>query len=297
MMKYQVDNAVIMAAGLSSRFAPISYEKPKALITVKGEVLIERQIKQLREAGIQQIIIVVGYMKEKFMYLKEKFNIIIVENPDYNTRNNNASIYVVKKYLRNSYICSADNYFSINPFEKEVDDSYYAAVYAEGETDEWCMMTDEDGIIKEVTIGGNQSWYMLGHVFWSEKFSAKFVNILNEVYEKEETKGKLWESIFIEHIEQLPMKIRKYQSDEIYEFDSLDELRQFDTSYIKDSHSEILKKIAYTTSCKESEIIHITPVKDGLGNAIGIEFDLKGMIFHYLYNEQKVIQGKYIESE
>lgn len=44
----KVKNAVIMAAGTSSRFAPLSYEKPKALIRVKGEVLIERQIMQLR---------------------------------------------------------------------------------------------------------------------------------------------------------------------------------------------------------------------------------------------------------
>ena len=35
-MAYKVENAVIMAAGLSSRFAPLSYEKPKALITVRG---------------------------------------------------------------------------------------------------------------------------------------------------------------------------------------------------------------------------------------------------------------------
>ena len=49
-MAYKVENAIIMAAGLSSRFAPLSYEKPKALITVKGEVLIERQIRQLKEA-------------------------------------------------------------------------------------------------------------------------------------------------------------------------------------------------------------------------------------------------------
>lgn len=48
-----VDNAVIMAAGTSSRFAPISYEKPKALINVKGEILIERQIKQLYDVGIK----------------------------------------------------------------------------------------------------------------------------------------------------------------------------------------------------------------------------------------------------
>ena len=41
-----VDNAVIMAAGTSSRFAPLSYERHKGLTEVRGEVLIERQIRQ-----------------------------------------------------------------------------------------------------------------------------------------------------------------------------------------------------------------------------------------------------------
>ena len=39
----KVDNAIIMAAGTSSRFAPLSFERPKALIEVRGEILIERQ--------------------------------------------------------------------------------------------------------------------------------------------------------------------------------------------------------------------------------------------------------------
>ena len=52
-MGYKVDNAIIMAAGTASRFAPLSYERPKALIEVKGEILIERQIRQLMEAGIR----------------------------------------------------------------------------------------------------------------------------------------------------------------------------------------------------------------------------------------------------
>lgn len=43
--KYKVDNAVIMAAGMSTRLAPLSYETPKALLNVHGEVLIERQIR------------------------------------------------------------------------------------------------------------------------------------------------------------------------------------------------------------------------------------------------------------
>ena len=49
----KVDNAIIMAAGTSSRFAPLSFERPKALIEVRGEILIERQIRQLRKDGIE----------------------------------------------------------------------------------------------------------------------------------------------------------------------------------------------------------------------------------------------------
>ena len=60
---YKVNNAVILAAGMSTRFAPLSYEKPKGLLNVKDEILIERQIKQLHSVGIKDITLVVGYMK------------------------------------------------------------------------------------------------------------------------------------------------------------------------------------------------------------------------------------------
>jgi len=56
-------NAIILAAGKSDRFAPFTYEKPKGLFIVRGEVLIERQIEQLIEAGVKEIYIVIGYMK------------------------------------------------------------------------------------------------------------------------------------------------------------------------------------------------------------------------------------------
>lgn len=63
---YKVKNAIIMAVGMSSRFSPFSYEKTKGLLMVEGEILIEREIKPLYDAGIEDITIVVGYMKEKF---------------------------------------------------------------------------------------------------------------------------------------------------------------------------------------------------------------------------------------
>ena len=182
-MSYRVDNAIIMAAGTSSRFAPLSYEKPKALTEVKGEILIERQIRQILDAGIKDVIIVTGYKKEQLEYLKQKFGVKLVENTEYLTRNNNSTINAAKDLLNNSYICSSDNYFAQNPFETEVDDSYYAAVYSGGPTQEWCLTEDADGYIDSVKIGGSDAWYMLGHTFWNEKFSRAFLDILEDTYD------------------------------------------------------------------------------------------------------------------
>ena len=283
-MAYKVDNAVIMAAGTASRFAPLSYERPKALIQVKGEVLIERQIRQLQEAGVPQIYVVVGYMKEHFQYLADKFGVTILDNDSYLTRNNNGSIYAAKDYIRNSYICSSDNYFNENPFESEVDDSYYAAVYAEGKTAEWCMTEDADGYINSVQIGGSNAWYMLGHVFWNEDFSKKFLALLEQIYNLPETADKLWEKIFMEHLDMLKMKIRKYPESFIFEFDTLDELRTFDESYMDDTRSEILKSIAARLGVCQRELVEVHAFKDKTNAAAGVRLKVKGKTFEYHYD-------------
>ena len=282
----KVDNAIIMAAGTASRFAPLSFEKPKALIEVRGEVLIERQIKQLRDAGIHEIVIVTGYKAEQFEYLKEKFGVVLVENKDFLTRNNNASIYVSRGYLKNSYICSSDNYFLNNPFESEVDESYYASVYVEGNTNEWCI-EEQDEYIKNVVVGGKDSWVMMGHVFWLETFSKKFLSILEREYERPDTADKLWETIYIEHINELSMKIRKYPSDFIFEFDTLDELRAFDSSYKVNTRSSILKRAAKELCCREEDIENVKAFKDKDNAAAGFTFEV-GKKYKYYYKTESL---------
>lgn len=278
--EFKVDNAIIMAAGLSSRFAPLSYERPKALLEVKGEILIERQIRQLKEAGIDNITIVVGYMKEKFYYLKDKFNVDIVVNEEYKVRNNNSTLYLVRDRLKNSYICSSDNYFVDNVFEKYVYDSYYSSVFEENETDEYCITVDDDNTISYVTVGGENAWIMLGHVYFSKEFSKRFTDILVKEYDEPGVDSMLWEDIFIRHLGELRMNKREYKKGEILEFDSLDDLRDFDESYKYDSRSQVIKNICSILKCKEADVKNIVPIKKGLTN-ISFKFLVDGKAYVY----------------
>lgn len=283
----KIDNAVIMAAGTSSRFAPLSYERHKALTEVRGEVLVEREIRQLKEAGIHEIYLVTGYKAGQFAYLQNLFGVTLIHNPEYLTRNNNGSIWAARDVIRNTYICSADNYFAGNPFEKEANGSYYAAMYARGETDEWCM-TEEDGLIASVEIGGREAWYMMGHVFWDRGFSARFLDILKEEYDRPETKDKLWEDIYIEHIAELPMRMKKYPEGFICEFDTLDELRKFDPAYIEDTHSSILKQIARELGVTEKDLVKIKAYKESDNAAAGFTFCCCGKKYKYSYEHQSL---------
>ena len=263
---YAVDNAVILAAGLSSRFAPISYERPKGLLKVRGEVLIERQIEQLKAAGVTDIVVVVGYKKESFFYLEDKYGVKIMINREYAERNNNSSLMLVREILGNTYICSSDNYFEENPFERHVWKAYYAAQHAEGETKEWCLKAGAHDRITKVEIGGWDAWFMIGHAYFDRAFSARFREILEAEYDLPQTRDKLWEQLYADHIKELDMAIRRYDPSTIHEFDSLDELRDFDPLFLENLDSEIFDNIVAVLGCKKSEIRDVYPLKQGLTN-------------------------------
>lgn len=263
---YAVENAIIMAAGLSSRFAPISYERPKGTLIVRGEVLIERQIEQLQEAGITDITVITGYKKEAFYYLEDKYGVNIIVNNAYAEWNNSYSLYLAREILGNTYICSSDNYFSENPFESHVWKAYYATEYSEGETKEWCITTGARDRITKVEIGGKDAWYMIGHVFFDREFSEHFREILEAEINLPQTRSKLWENLYIEHIKEFDMQIRRYETPIIFEFDSLDELRAFDPMFLQNLDSEIFDNIEPVLHCKRSEIHDIYPLKQGLTN-------------------------------
>ena len=118
-------NAVILAAGFGMRMVPINTSVPKALLEVNGEILIERLIHQLHEAGVEDIYVVVGFMKERFEYLIDDFGVELVVNTEYSTKNNLYSLSLVADKLSNSYIVPGDLWCESNPFDSNELYSWY----------------------------------------------------------------------------------------------------------------------------------------------------------------------------
>ena len=276
---YKVDGALIMAAGFGSRFVPLTFETPKGLLEVFGERMIERQIKQLHAVGITDITIVVGYLKEKFDYLIDKYQVKLLYNPEYASKNNLATIYHAREILRgkNMYILSSDNWMRNNMYHAYECGAWYATSYMEGDTSEWCVKTNKKGRITSVSIGGQNCHVLYGPAFFSKEFSEQFLPIINEYYHRPGTEQFYWENAAVEA--DLELYANPQPEHQIYEFENLEELRLFDPKYQNHSDNEAMILVSRVFHVPEGDITNIRCLKAGMTNKSFL-FELKGS--HYI---------------
>lgn len=277
---YRVNSVVILAAGMGTRIAPLSFEKPKALLTVQGEVLIERQIRQIREAGIRHITVVTGYMRESLFYLKDEFGVDLVFAPDYAERNNHASLVRASDSLGNSFIVSGDQYFRDNPFRSFMYESSCVAVQTEGDTRERILETDKNGYVTASHFGGGAGLCAVGPVYLEASDSQKLVSIIREEYDLPETKNKFWEQFLLERITEFPLKAQVLPEGAIWEFDSYEDLCSFDADFFLNVDSRIVDNICRVVGCERSAIAGVSPIKEGISN-LSFLFTVDGEGFVY----------------
>lgn len=263
---FAVESAVILAAGVGARIAPFSYERPKALLRVKGEVLIERIIRQLKESGVPKIVVVVGYMRESLFYLEEKFDVELVTSVDYANRNNHSSLLRAKNHLGRSYVLSADQYFSDNIFKPYVYETTCTAVFIEGPTKERALTIDRTGHVCDSYMGGTDEFCAIGPMFLDQQTSEKLVSIIEKAFDKPGTAGRLWESFLLDNLDQFSLAVKEIPSSTIHEFDFFNDLCAFDTDFIENVDSSILDNICRVFKCDRDSISGIDPIKEGLTN-------------------------------
>lgn len=271
--RYKVDQALILAAGFGSRFVPLSFDTPKGLLKVYNERMVERQIKHLQEAGIYDITIVVGYLKEKFEYLIDKYGVKLLYNPEYSTKNTIATVYHARHllYNKNTYILSSDNWIRHNMYHTYEPHSWYSSVFMEGKTGEYVLHTKANGNIKSIEVGGRDAYVMYGSVYFDRDFANAFLPILEEYYHKPGSAGMYWEDVWKEILDKkLPfdssMYINIQDSDNVYEFENLEELRAFDEYYNHTSDNEAMHLISKVFHVSEDKIHGLRCLKSGMTN-------------------------------
>jgi choline kinase len=94
-------NAIILAAGVARRLAPLTDKTHKALLPVGGRPVLARMLTALAESGIRETVIVVGHCADQVRALGGRLGrmaIRYVDNPQY-TKGSVLSLYAARAYL------------------------------------------------------------------------------------------------------------------------------------------------------------------------------------------------------
>ncbi len=89
-----IKTAVIMAAGMGTRFGSMTEERPKGFIEAGGQPMVVRSIETLISCGIERIIIGTGYLREAYEELAKRYpQIVCCFSPRYAETNSMYTLY------------------------------------------------------------------------------------------------------------------------------------------------------------------------------------------------------------
>ena len=256
--QHRPQQATILAAGYGLRMVPINTEEPKGLLEVHGEPLIERIIRQLHEVGITDIQIVVGFMKEHYEYLIDKYSVQLIVNSHYSDRNNIYSLYLAKDRLANGYIIPCDIWFKNNPFSTFEDPSWYLFGDKLNLNSHWYVTKSSK--VKYIAQPGNS---MIGISYINKDDATILADNLDKIIE-EMKYDAFWEDALIDKKKFL-INGRIIPNSEHAEINSYEELLELDSDsdHLK---TETIKIIEDTLKVNKKDIHNIKTLKKGMTN-------------------------------
>ena len=254
-------NAIILAAGFGMRMVPINMETPKGLLEVKGETLIERLIRQLHEVGIRQIYIVVGFMKEHYEYLIDTYQVELIVNSDYTTKNNLYSLEKALPYLSGSYIIPCDIWCRQNPFSQTELYSWYMINERKSDGSPVRVNKRKELVLTEKNTAGNS---MVGISYLCEAQAKIVRNRVKTLCESGTKPDAFWEDALYQDSHMI-VQARMVPSSDVIEINTYEQLRDLDSNS-NNLQSETISLIANILNVTPEAVTEITILKKGMTN-------------------------------
>lgn len=254
-------NAIILAAGFGMRMVPINTQTPKALIEIDGETLIERIIKQLHEVGIKNIYIVVGFMKEQFEYLIDEYDVELIVNEEYTSKNNLHSLYLASDYLTNAYIIPCDIWADRNPFSKHELYSWYMVTDFVDDESDVRVNRKRELVMVSNGKGGNS---MIGISYLTKKEADIVRQRLQEFDKNKRYDNVFWETTLYEG-DRMIVPAKVVHASDFVEINTYEQLRELDdeSNHLK---SDAINVIVETFKVNSKDIVNIEVLKKGMTN-------------------------------
>ena len=253
--------AIILAAGYGMRMVPINTETPKGLLEVSGEPLIERIIKQLHEVGIREIYVVVGFMKEHYEYLIDEFDVRLLVNTEYSSKNNLHSMKKAVKYLDNAYVIPCDIWCDANPFNKNELYSWYMV----------SDLVDNDSTVRvnrkmelarvSANAGGNA---MVGIAYLTAEDAEIVRRRIIELAQDPRYDGAFWEEALYSN-DRMLVAAKVVHSADVVEINTYEQLRELDNNS-NQLKSDAISVITYALDVSQDDIVDISVLKKGMTN-------------------------------
>ncbi len=254
-------NAIILAAGFGMRMVPINLSTPKAMLEVKGEPLIERIIKQLHEVGVQDITVVVGFMKERFDYLIDLYNVKLAVNPDYAVKNNLSSLALAAEEISNTYIVPCDIWCGMNPFQAHEMHSWYMVSDAEDHESTVRVTRNMELVKVREHAGGNA---MIGIAYLTEKDAETVRERVKRAAASEKHREDFWEIVLYQG-DRMMIPAKEVRASDVVEINTYEQLRELDSesNHLKSDALDVIASVFHTT---HDNIADITVLKRGMTN-------------------------------
>lgn len=225
-----VKRMIILAAGMGSRLAPLTDDKPKPLVPVHGTPIIVPLLEAALKAGISDIYIVRGYKGEQYDVLLKDYPMLrFIENPDYDKANNLGSIVAAKDYLSGAYIVEGDLLlYEPALIQKQQEESNYLGVRV-AHTDDWCFHVDENKVIQKVAVGGDDCYQMVGISYWSEKDGQHLAECALQAYEGENGHELYWDEVALKYFkDEFCIHVHPCKRDAVVEIDTYQEWKELE---------------------------------------------------------------------